>query len=180
MLKRTIIASMLTIAKLKIIGLGVLLALVLALLLLACANPTLTTAPTVAPPLAPTPPSTPIPPPAPAIFQITDLRVNPTEVNPGEGTIVTAKVINIGGVDGIYNAELRVNGAAEVLTKVTVPAGGTKIVSFFVSKDIPGTYKVTLGELTGQFVVIKPGITTQPDDSQTATPNSNVPSCCRK
>jgi len=180
MLKGTTITSLSTIAKLKIIGLGILLLIVLALPLLTCANPVSTPAPTVTLPSTPTPPSTPILTSAPAAFEIADLRINPSEVNPGEGVIINAKVTNIGEVDGIFNAELRINGIAEVVRKVTVPAGATKISSFFVSKNIPGTYKVALGELSGQFVVIEPGTVTQPNNTQDTAPNSNVPSCCQK
>ncbi|MCL0077399.1 hypothetical protein M1O12_05225 [Dehalococcoidia bacterium] len=98
----------------------------------------------------------PAPPPAPAAFRVAKLLVDPGEVNPGEKVTVTAEVINVGGTEGSYTAELKINDAAEATQRVTVAAGASKMLSFTVSRETPGTYKITLGEFTGEVVVVKP------------------------
>jgi len=96
------------------------------------------------------------PPPAPAAFQVAELAISPDEVTPREKVTITAKVTNTGGTEGSYTAELKINDVTEATSKVTVAAGASQLLSFVVSKDTPGTYRVTWGELTGEFVVVKP------------------------
>jgi len=43
------------------------------------------------------------------------------------------------------------------VSEVTVPARTTQVLSYSGSSEIPGTYIVTLGERTEQFVVVEPG-----------------------
>ena len=93
------------------------------------------------------------PPPA---FHISDLAINPAEVDPEEETTITAKVANSGGTEGSYTAELKINDTLEQVTQVTVAAGTNRTLTFSVSRDLPGTCTVTLGELTGQFMVSWP------------------------
>ena len=126
--------------------------LVLALSLVACAGPTSASA------SGRTPISTPTTTPqsAQAAFQVVGLQVAPTEVSPGQEVTIIAEVANSGDAGGIYPARLAINDIAEVSWNVAVPAGGTQTLSFVVSKDVLGTYGVTVGELTGQFVVAEP------------------------
>jgi hypothetical protein len=181
MLKGAAIALVSTAMKQKTVWLGMLLVLVLILPLLACAVPTSTATPipTPSPAQTPTPPATaPTPtPPTPAAFQIADLLIVPAEVNPGDEVVISAKVTNIGGVDGVYDAELMINDIAEAVTKVTVATDETRIVSFSMSKETPGAYEVAFGELAGQFVVAEP-VATQPNNPNIA-PAPTVPPCCR-
>ena len=132
----------------------------LILIVVACAGPMSTPAPT------PTPT-----PPTPAAFQIAELTINPSKVNPGEEVTITAKVANKGGTEGSYSAKLGVNNIAEVVKEIYISAGESQTLNFVVSRDIQGTYTVTLGELAGQFEVIKPAELTQPTKPTT-------PSCC--
>ena len=176
MLRRAAIAWVSTAMQQKGVGLGMLLVLVLILPLVACAGPTPTVAPIPTPPPAPATTPTPTPP-TPAAFQIADLRIDPAEVSPGDEVVITAKVTNIGGVDSVYDAELRINDIAEAVTKVTVATEETRIVSFSMSKETPGTYEVAFGELAGQFVVAEP-VTTQANNPNIA-PKPTVPPCCR-
>ena len=105
-----------------------------------------------APKAAPLPPT----PAAPAAFQVADLAVDPVEVAPGEKVTITARVTNTGGTEGSYTAELKINDVTEATQKATVAAGASHLLSFSISRDTSGTYKVTLGELSGEFVVARP------------------------
>jgi len=97
---------------------------------------------------APTAPS-----PTQAAFSVSNLRIEPSETKAGEKVTVSAEVKNTGGSEGSYTAELKVNGVTEGSQNLTIPAGGSIGVTFSVSKDTPGVYQVTLGNLTAQFAV---------------------------
>ena len=93
---------------------------------------------------------------APAVFQVAELSINPNKVDPGEEVTIKAKVTNIGGIIGSYTAELKINDVIEVAREVDLAPGTSQQLRFSVYKGIPGTYMVTLGELTGNFVVLNP------------------------
>ncbi len=86
-------------------------------------------------------------------FQLSGLSINPAEVAARDEVVITAEVTNVTGVDDTYNAELKINNVTEASDKVLVPAGKTQTLTFVIFKDAPGTYKVSLGQLAGQFVV---------------------------
>ena len=91
----------------------------------------------------------------PAAFQVSNLRIEPSEIKTGEKATVSAEVKNTGGSEGSYTAELKVNGMTESSQNLTIPSGASSGITFTVSKDTPGVYQVTLGGLTGQFIVIE-------------------------
>ncbi len=92
--------------------------------------------------------------PAPAVFQVAELSINPNKVDPGEEVTIRAKVTNIGGTLASYTIELKINDVIEVAHQVDLAPGTSQRLRFSVYKDIPGTYMVTLDELTGNFVVL--------------------------
>jgi len=94
--------------------------------------------------------------PLPPDFRLSNLEINPTEVNTGENVVITTKIVNAGGTQGSYTAELKIDGVTDQSEKLTIPAGTHYMLVFKISKDLPGTYTVTLGDLTGQFVVDEP------------------------
>jgi hypothetical protein len=100
---------------------------------------------------------------------VSNLRIEPSEIKAGEKATVSAEVKNTGGSEGSYTAELKVNsitegshvaelevnGMTESSQNLTIPSGASSGITFTVSKDTPGVYQVTLGGLTGQFIVIE-------------------------
>ena len=150
----------------------------LILVVAACAGRASTPAssPTPSPMLTPAP--TQAQPSVRADLQIAELAIDPAEVNPGEEVVITAKVTNSGDATGIYPVQLGINGTAALLKNVTVPPGATQTLSFLVSKDIPGTYEVALGELAGQFVVAESVELTQPTGNGVTAPEPAASSCC--
>ena len=119
-------------------------------------------------------------PPGLAAFQITNLAINPSEVYTGVEVIITAEVTNISDTEDDYTAKLRIEDvtraslpAFRYLNEVTIAAGESQLMSFLVSKDKQGTYKVTWDDLTGEFVVVQP-VLTQPNDSESATSKSTI------
>lgn len=113
----------------------------------------------------------------PAAFQLSGLSISPAEVVGREEVVITAEVINVGGVDGTYEAELKINNVAELSDKVMIPAGGTQTLTFVVFKGTPGTYEVALGGLAGQFVVSEP-VATQPSYTTSPVSEPTTSGCC--
>ena len=94
--------------------------------------------------------------PLPPEFRISNLEINPAEVDMGEKVVITARITNAGGTQGSYTAELKVDGVTNQTEELTVPAGTGYTLVFKICKCLPGTYIVTLGDLTGQFLVKEP------------------------
>jgi hypothetical protein len=94
--------------------------------------------------------------PSPPDWRLSNLEINPSEVNISENVIITAKLTNIGGSQGSYTAELKIDDITNQVEKLTVHAGIDYMLVFKISKGLPGTYKVALGDLSGQFTVKEP------------------------
>jgi len=150
---------------------GIALSLVLILSLIACAGPTAT----LAPELTQTPALIPIPQPlASAAFQVSELAINPTEVESGGKVTITAKLVNSGDTEGTYTAKLFINNSATIEREVTLSAGATQNLSFVDYEEVPGIYLVTLGERTEQFIVVEPGESTESNNQEIITPTSTL------
>ncbi len=110
-------------------------------------------------------------------FKVVGLGVNPSQVNPGEKVYVVANIVNSGNADGVYNAQLKVNGLVEAVGDVSIPAGGSREVKFSMSKDSVQEYTVNLGEMNGKFSVVAP------QSQGTALAGVDIPagqpSCCQ-
>jgi len=98
----------------------------------------------------------PPPPPAPAAFQIAKFAISPAEVAPGGKVTISAEVTNTGGTEGSYIAKLIINGLIEATREITLATGASQLLVFSISKDAPGTYKVSWEKLFGEFIVTKP------------------------
>lgn len=94
--------------------------------------------------------------PLPPAFQISELKITPSVANIGQKIFFTARVTNTGGMEGNYIAELKIDNCTVKKEEVIIAAGTDYILSFVVCMDAPGTYTSSLGELTGQFVVVEP------------------------
>ena len=95
-----------------------------------------------------------VPPPAPAIFSLSNLSIQPAEVQPQEAVIITVSVANTGGMEGSYTAVLKIEGAKEAEKNVTVAAGDSQSVSFSVSREDAGSYSVVVDGLSGSFTIV--------------------------
>jgi len=75
-------------------------------------------------------------------------------VGAGEPVTVTATVVNRGSVNGSMKISLIINGEEEAAEGVTVNSGGARSVTFTVSRNQPGTYRVYAGSAyAGEFSV---------------------------
>jgi hypothetical protein len=94
--------------------------------------------------------------PSPPDFHLSELDIKPGEVNICENVVITATLTNTGGSLGSYTIELKIDGITNQTEKLTIPAGADCMLCYKVSKGLPGTYKVALGDLSGQFLVKEP------------------------
>ena len=92
----------------------------------------------------------------PPDFHLSNLEINPTEVDSGDAVVITAKIANVGGTQDSYTAELKVDDCTVKTEKVILAAGTDYTLSFRICADLPGTYTVALGELGGKFTVAAP------------------------
>ncbi|MBM4432763.1 MAG: peroxiredoxin family protein [Chloroflexi bacterium] len=95
-------------------------------------------------------------------FAVSSLTVNPPEANTGVSVIVTAKVTNTGNTKDSYNPKIRIDNVAggalpsfRYLKDVEIPTGKTELLSFVLPSESPGRYKVTWGDLSEEFTVVK-------------------------
>ncbi len=113
----------------------------------------------------------------PSVFKIDNLAVNPSEINAGIQTLVTAKVTNTGGIDTSYRGNIRLDNTTTPSLptflssdSVNIPARATQLLSIPMTVTNPGTYKVTWDGVS-QTLVVNPE-----DDSNSNNPQSIGPS----
>jgi hypothetical protein len=94
--------------------------------------------------------------PSPPDIRFSNLVISPDEVDVCESVTITATVKNIGGSRGDYTAELKIDGITNQTEKLTLSSEANCLLCFKVSKGLAGTYKVVLGDLSGQFTVKEP------------------------
>jgi len=95
-------------------------------------------------------------PPAPAAFSLSNLTVQPAEVQPKEAVTVAVSVANTGGTEGSYTVVLKINGVKEAEQTVTVAAGGSQSVSFSTTREEVASYSVAVDGLSSSFTVVAP------------------------
>jgi len=100
---------------------------------------------TIAPPAA-----------APAAFSVSNLTIQPSEVNPKEAVTITVSVAITGEVEDSYSVVLKINEVKEAEKSVTVAAGASEDVSFTVTREEAASYDVVVDGLSGSFTVKAP------------------------
>jgi len=89
----------------------------------------------------------------PALFRVSDLTVNPAEVEVGNEVTISVVLANIGEEEGSYTLALEINDVIDGSKTVTLDAGASTTVHFEVTKGEAGTYEVEIGELRTTFNV---------------------------
>ncbi|WP_049920631.1 PGF-pre-PGF domain-containing protein [Haloferax sulfurifontis] len=85
----------------------------------------------------------------PATFEYSNLTVEPQQVVPGTDVVANATVENVGEVNGSYEAALTIDGEAQSPSDTgALQPGESTEVSFTTSFDDPGTYNVSIDELS--------------------------------
>lgn len=107
----------------------------------------------------------------PKVFMISNLAVNPAEVNAGVQVLIAAKVTNASAVDDNYQSSVRIDSTNKSSLPSFLPAdvvkiraGATQILSVVATLNNPGTYKVTWDDVS-QPLVVNPGETLAPNNA---------------
>lgn len=96
----------------------------------------------------------PPPPPLPARFEVGDLRISASQVEPGQPVIISLSVANEGEIEGSYELYLKIDGIVKMIKRVTLAARDSQTISFEISDIAIGEHKISVAGLTGQFSVI--------------------------
>jgi len=94
-------------------------------------------------------------------FNFTELVISPTKVAIGQNVTISLIVTNVGDWASSFGVILRIDGVIEATKKVTLDGDASEGVTFTISKDVAGTYSVSVGHLTGSFKV-KESLSTTP------------------
>ena len=123
-------------------------------------------------------------PPAPASFIISDLSIDPAQVEPGQSVTISVRISNDGGTEGSYTLKLLINDEQQNSWEITLGPGGSKTVSCQIGKTREGEYGVTMGGLSGKFSVGSVSWTAAPaadptqepeqDSTTSPTPNASL------
>ena len=87
-------------------------------------------------------------------FVVRDLSIRPAEVQPNEPVTIAISIDNTHDTWGIYSLVLQINGVKEAEGQANVDAHGTERVTFSVTKEEPGKYRVFINGLNGSFSVV--------------------------
>jgi hypothetical protein len=91
--------------------------------------------------------------PLPAIFEITDLFVEPVNSEPNKNISISVKVINVGDVSGNYSIRFMLNGVLEGTKTLYLNEHSFSTISFEIAKDVEGIYFVEINNLKANFNV---------------------------
>jgi len=86
-------------------------------------------------------------------FDISDLKISPTEAREGETVTISLVVTNTGYSSGCYKGELKINDELASTQELTLILGAIKMMTFAVVNTDPGEYRVKIGELEGRFTI---------------------------
>ena len=115
--------------------------------------------------------------PAPAAFLVSNLSVQPLEVESRESVTITVSVDNTGETEGSFTVVLTINGIKEAEKSVTIAGGNTKDVTFTVTKEEAESYSIVIDGLTTSFTVVAPVkiVTPTPKPPSPVTPTVVIP-----
>ncbi|HEX75522.1 MAG TPA: hypothetical protein G4O12_02945 [Dehalococcoidia bacterium] len=101
-----------------------------------------------------------------APFDITELKIDPAEARPGEPVTISFKAINDRDVRSYYNVILRINGEVADAEVMSLPRRATLPMSFIVVRDLPGVYKVAVGESTAKLTILGKDLESEVGESE--------------
>ena len=85
--------------------------------------------------------------------ELSNLTIEPTAAAPGEVTRVEVEARNVAQQQVTTLISLNIDGEEEATETLTLEGGAMETVEFQVTRDAPGTYEVTIGNLKQSFTV---------------------------
>ena len=108
----------------------------------------------------------------PAAFFVSDLRLEPLEVQSNEKVTVSVLVNNTGDETGKHEITLTLNGKGEGSKQITLTGGTSDRVDFTIIRELGGNYTVNIGGLSGMFTIKGP----EPEEELKLPPSDTKPS----
>lgn len=97
----------------------------------------------------------------PAQFEVSSLKIKPSQIYKGETATVTAVVTNTGGSSGIYTATLQIDTVNSNSKSVHITPGEQETVTFSVKMNMEGKYNIEIGD-TSATLTVNPKLVSQP------------------
>ncbi|MFC1987564.1 hypothetical protein ACFLVH_03355 [Chloroflexota bacterium] len=94
--------------------------------------------------------------PTPANFELSNLTINPDQVQPGQPVTISLTVTNSGSTTGTYELQTRIDGAIITVKEITLDPASSQTVSFEVFNLIAGEHQIEIAGLTRQFSILSP------------------------
>jgi hypothetical protein len=91
-----------------------------------------------------------------AEFEVSSITVTPSTIVAGESIVVEASFSNVGGSEGLYTANLTLDGELQDIKNVLVASGATEKVSFTCRVEDAGIHTIGLAGLKTQVTALKP------------------------
>jgi hypothetical protein len=117
--------------------------------------------------------------PASAKFELSDISVSPSTIEPGGTITISVDVANLGEVSANYTVILKIDDIKEDSITVVLNGEASTRVAFSVTKISEGTYSVEIDGLLGNFTVVKPSTPPAPANFEIynleVTPDSIYP-----
>ena len=88
-----------------------------------------------------------------AEFTLSNLTMSPVEADLGEPVTISVNLTNVGNAEGVYTANLTVNGVVKENQTVLLSIGESQTVEFTDSENAEGTFNVAIGDLSDHFTV---------------------------
>lgn len=82
-----------------------------------------------------------------------DLEINPQIARPGEEVKVSVRVVNGSAKAITGDVILEINWVDQIHRQLTIEGGGSQIVDFILTREKPGKYTVSVGQLSSAFSV---------------------------
>jgi hypothetical protein len=101
-----------------------------------------------------------------AVFNVSNLVINPSPVEFSETVNISVDVTNNGYASGDYTLILKINGTASDSAVGTLAVGESKTVTFKLTGQSTGNYNVDIKGLTASYKVLEP----PPPITETTTP----------
>ena len=95
----------------------------------------------------------PPPPPLPARFELSDLTINPQQVQAGEIVTISLTVTNEGATTGSTELYLIIDGIVRIVKSVTLDAKNSETLTFEVPNLAVGNHQVKIAGLSERFTV---------------------------
>jgi len=92
----------------------------------------------------------------PASFSVTDLRIDPLKADSNQPVSVSVLVTNTGDQAGTHEVLLKLNDKMERSKSVSLEGGSSERVTFTVTRELGGSYTVSIGGLSGMYSIDGP------------------------